>query len=354
MGKISFSRSTGGFKNTTLTPVELTPQQLSNTLKALEIGAKDGSYFCRATGTYRSNKTLSDKSNILVLDGDSSINPDTGEVVAGAPCPELIHKVLTNLWVSHIIYSSHSNGKKGDIYNKYRVIIFVDYDREQLSILLEHYHVILHDKGLLLVNPKENRSWAQPWYYPRSTPNRAHLFKHFDYFDGNIQIASEIVSDYRKAHPELKSEPSVIDPTQSSLVRLSNEHINPIQLFNEHWRSPVNYLMTQNYRFKGARLLPPGKTDKSTAGVQVCLNCKDAVERVYSHHGSDLLNDGFPHDSFDCFKILEHGGDETAALKAVGEMFTINGQTLEKHNQFEFMKSTKKEVASFDAMEVGL
>jgi hypothetical protein len=37
---------------------------------------------------------------------------------------------------------------------------------------------------------------------------------------------------------------------------------------------------------------------------------------VYSHHGCDaLLGDGKPHDAFDCFRLLEHGGDWRAAYR---------------------------------------
>ena len=37
--------------------------------------------------------------------------------------------------------------------------------------------------------------------------------------------------------------------------------------------------------------------------------------RIFSHH-ADLLSDGHCHDAFDVCRILEHGGDWTAAVKA--------------------------------------
>jgi hypothetical protein len=40
---------------------------------------------------------------------------------------------------------------------------------------------------------------------------------------------------------------------------------------------------------------------------------------VYSHHGSDPLADGHAHDAFDLFRILDHGGDARAAVKAAVE-----------------------------------
>jgi putative DNA primase/helicase len=41
--------------------------------------------------------------------------------------------------------------------------------------------------------------------------------------------------------------------------------------------------------------------------------------RVYSHHASDPLSDGHAHDAFDLFRILDHGGDARAAVKAAAE-----------------------------------
>ena len=112
--------------------------------------------------------------------------------------------------------------------------------------------------------------------------------------------------------------------------------------------------MTQGYRYKNQRLLPKHCRESSRYGVQICRECVDGVERVYSHHGNDPLNDRKPHDSFDCYKILEHHGNETAALIAVGRSFMIDGMTLEQHNQNEHKKATASTNVKWVMMEAGL
>lgn len=62
------------------------------------------------------------------------------------------------------------------------------------------------------------------------------------------------------------------------------------------------------------------------------------VERVFSH-GSDALGDGQPHDAFDCFVILEHGGAFTAALLEIARTWTVNGMTIEAFNRLAYKRA---------------
>jgi hypothetical protein len=62
---------------------------------------------------------------------------------------------------------------------------------------------------------------------------------------------------------------------------------------------------------------------------KACLNCKDGVERVYSHDG-DVLNDRSAHDAFDIYRLLECDGDWKKALDCYPE--------ITKHNQRIFMQ----------------
>ncbi|MDU7556420.1 MAG: AAA family ATPase [Pseudomonas sp.] len=64
---------------------------------------------------------------------------------------------------------------------------------------------------------------------------------------------------------------------------------------------------------RGGRWLWEGSTT-GAAGVRL-LPDEGKGERVYSSHGGDPLNDGHAHDAFDCFRILEHGGNTAAAMK---------------------------------------
>jgi hypothetical protein len=70
------------------------------------------------------------------------------------------------------------------------------------------------------------------------------------------------------------------------------------------------------YKRKGKRWLAPGSRTK-IPGVVVLEN------RVYSHHASDLLNDGYAHDAFDLLTLLECGGSPRDALRTAAELLEI-------------------------------
>lgn len=81
---------------------------------------------------------------------------------------------------------------------------------------------------------------------------------------------------------------------------------NPIAEFNQSYGC-ADVLIRNGYRQVGKnRFIRPNSSSK-VAGAVILPNCFDGVERIYSH-GGDSLNDGFAHDAFDCFRILEHGG----------------------------------------------
>lgn len=60
----------------------------------------------------------------------------------------------------------------------------------------------------------------------------------------------------------------------------------------------------------GNRWLCPGSTT-GCPGVRLL----PGGERVYSSHSGDPLNDDHAHDVFDCWRILQHGGDTKSAVK---------------------------------------
>ncbi len=49
-----------------------------------------------------------------------------------------------------------------------------------------------------------------------------------------------------------------------------------------------------------------------------------ATGKVYSSHGGDPLNDGHPHDAFDVFRLLEHAGDQKAAVREAARLLGLN------------------------------
>ena len=76
-------------------------------------------------------------------------------------------------------------------------------------------------------------------------------------------------------------------------------------------------LERNGYERRGNRFLAPDSTT-GIPGVHIFEN-----GRCYSHHANDPLNDGHCHDAFDVFRILEHGGDIKAAVKAAAEILGI-------------------------------
>lgn len=87
---------------------------------------------------------------------------------------------------------------------------------------------------------------------------------------------------------------------------------NPIEEFNQA-KGVQDVLLANGYIPSGSdRFIRPGSESKAP-GVMLLGNCSDGVERIFSH-GGDALNDGYAHDAFDCFRLLECGGDFSQAL----------------------------------------
>lgn len=105
----------------------------------------------------------------------------------------------------------------------------------------------------------------------------------------------------------INTEPPKIPPHKP----LQGEHLpgwrDPIQEFNQAY-SVVEVLIRNGYKAAGKdRFIRPDSESKAPGAV-IMRNCADGIERVYSH-GGDGLNDGYAHDAFDCYRLLECGGE---------------------------------------------
>jgi hypothetical protein len=310
-----------------LTPYTPTFTELLTRLSVPDIGTKDGGYFTRCSGTKRNNNDTSDTASILIIDGDSHINTDTGEIISGAVAPELVHAVLSDLGINHCIYSSFSNGENGADYHKYRVIIPCTYTREQFSILLKYLFEQLHSNEVMLAPVKENLTWSQAWYFPRvKDEKRFNLFEFFQLSKGENLNADAITKDWLINNPKPEPiEPPPLIPKQP--INETNGRRNPIKEFNQSC-CVHDVLIRNGYTHKKGAYLRPN-SDSGIPATKLCLNCKDGVQRVYSH-GGDVLNDGYAHDAFDCYKLLECGGDLNIALNW--------NEELTKHNRRIYAK----------------
>jgi len=78
-------------------------------------------------------------------------------------------------------------------------------------------------------------------------------------------------------------------------------------------------LASHGYRPRGeGRWIAPS-SESGLAGV-----VKLESGKVYSHHGADPLADGFSHDAFDVFRLLDHGGDHRAAVREAARLLGLN------------------------------
>ena len=245
-----------------------------------------------------------------------------------------LHLLLNWLNIDHFMYTSHSHTKAhgfDDGVNKYRVLIPVTYTRQQLPALLSWLFDRMTDNGIELVNVKENASWAQAWFMPCMPMERAHLFKtwwrvggkssnHIEGFE--LEPAppfdvAKICADYQNKQSLVNELPTV------ARVPMVNLSANPIEAFNASF-SVHDVLIRNGYKQQGKRYLHPNSASK-IAGVRIL-----DTGRAYSD-SSDSLNDGKSHDAFDCYRLLECGGDMKAALNWNRE--------LTKQNQRAFYES---------------
>ena len=325
--------------DTTLSTSETTWETFQDKLNAPDIGSKDGAYFIRTEGTIRTDKDTGDTACILILDGDSSLN-STGETIPGAPHPKRVSAVIRKLGVTHCIYSSYSNGcnkanEDSDCdpsFHKYRVIIPCHYHREQLDNLLKHIFAELHKAGVMLVNVKENKSWSQAWYYPRVPNKNAQEMFNFYSYKGQRLDADKVCGNCEQS--STAKEPEVIARKNFNLLE---GQVDVIDAFNKQ-NNCEDVLVRNGYTKEGNRFLRAG-SETGAAAVQYCQNCKDGVERVYSH-GSDVLNDGYAHDAFDCHLKLECGSDIQTALNWNSELTEKNRKIyIDAQNQPEKVAS---------------
>ncbi len=304
----------------------MTGEVLLDRLRTIQIGDKDGSHFLRArlktveSGRCmpRSDINIENLASTLVIDSDKRTNQD-GQEIEGAPDPLLVHNILKNHNIGHIIYGSYSHyaGGKG---NRYRIILVTQkpYNKKQLAATAEAL-VLLINHNLdeeLLAYAKENSVFAQPWYYPRKLLNSDVKPLYFEYLNGS---------------PIEVFEPETLPPNTHTRPKrdFSGDDFSPINAFNE--QNSLTKLLTQyGYKRKLAtsteeRWISPGSTS-SRAGMVV------RGERVFSHH-NNRLNDGYWHDAFDLMMVHEELSLRDAVIRAAQLTVTSDGNTIDQHNK---------------------
>lgn len=328
---IALSTSFGGHSNTTLKPWNPSFAELVTTFSAPKVGPKDGAYFIR--GQHDGKAVRNDENipaaSLVIIDGDSRIDPETGEIHEGAPAIESAFEVLRDLDLQHVIFTSHSHGEKG---NRWRAVLplsrVLSKDSGELTACVDWLISQLHENGVWVQSVKENYAWSQPWYFPRLRSADA-PFQVFHHDTDYLLVVEECL--LWQGRQSKKNAVIVNAGNQATIV---NDPASPIGSYNQCNGTPeamLKMLVTHDYVFRGQRrindepayvLLAPNSSS-GNPGV-VLFKSKQGPWRVCSHHGHEsdplagLTEHGkhLAHDAFDIYCLLEHGGDRTKALKA--------------------------------------
>ena len=146
----------------------------------------------------------------------------------------------------------------------------------------------------------------------------------------------KIEQDRKAAQEALKARQEAAK--QKARQRIAKGTHDPIVAYNAEYPLPL-VLESYGYLQRGKRWLSPN----SSSGVHGVTITDDGQKWISAHQSDSGIgiptSNGSMGDAFDLFKYYEHGNDTAAALKAAGEMFMVNGVTLDRANQRDHMRN---------------
>jgi KaiC/GvpD/RAD55 family RecA-like ATPase len=312
--------ATGGATDAKLKAVKFDWEKLKERLKKPKVGQKDGPYYVRGgelAGERRTTENLL-SGELIILDGDSSLDPETGEITPGAPPMASVCNALDQMGITYFAHTSHSF-QKGKL-EKYRVIIPAKLKNEaELNACIDYLIAQLHAKGVWLADVNENHKWIQPWFFSRVKDEQA--LKDFEFRENTAQKFSvKLAVSYSK---ELQRQEAVEKTAVSLHIQTQNGETG-IQKFNHGCDiSYVRSLVEQaGYRFcfyqKGKdayKYIRPG-SESGQPGLTI-MRGTQGDWCVYSHHGSGAIPAGKFLDPFALTSVLKHNGDMKAAARTL-------------------------------------
>lgn len=322
--------ATGGRSDTRLVVKEKDWDGLCALVSKPKIGEKDGSYLIRG-GKLKNPKRADDnliEGELIILDGDSRFDPETGEVVEGAPPLPEVAKALDTLGITFCAHTSHS-ARPEDGFWKYRILIPAKLrNQQELADCVDFILEQLRGFGIYLTDVPEAKRWSQPWYLPRVRDERAK--EHFvslraDCLPFDVRMAAEWAQERRKAEAAIEAQRRQEAAQQQPEGRAQPyEGESKITAYNDaQSQQDVRAVLERaGYQFiyydraqDALRFMRPGSTTK-TAGV-VLFKGKLGHWCVYSHHGAADPLSGKVSDPFALVAELQHGGDKKAAFRAI-------------------------------------
>lgn len=312
--------ATGGATDAKLKAVKFDWEKLKSRLKKPKVGQKDGPYYVRGgelAGDRRTTENLL-SGELIILDGDSSMDPETGEITPGAPPMQDVCKALEDMGITFFAHTSHSF-QKGKL-EKYRVIIPAKLkNEEELTASVNYLIAQLHAKGVWLADVNENHKWIQPWFFSRVRDEQA--ASEFCYTENTgSKFDVKLAVSYNK---ELQRREAVEKTAVNLHTKPQNGEGN-IQKFNHS--CDISYVRSlvekAGYRFcfyqKGKdayKYIRPG-SESGQPGLTI-MRGTQGDWCVYSHHGSGLIPPNKFHDPFALEAIVNYGGDIRAAARAL-------------------------------------
>jgi putative DNA primase/helicase len=276
----------------------------------VEVGAKDGRAWMPAdidVGPRTGERVKS--VSCLVLDVEAHTEKRGEEKVVVGPEPADADAIVAELGLWGWRSCLHTSYSHDAAHPRYRLI----FDLSRPLQRAELKPLALHVAGMLGLSDCVDTSCMEParlFYLPRCTADRTALFRHAS-VDGNPIDVEALLAEVKQ-----------IEQAQKSALagRHTGKSGNVIDQFNQ--AHDIGMILEQHgYTPKGrGRWLWAGSTT-GLAGVR--LLPERGRQMIYSSHGGDPLH-GNPQDAFDCWRILEHGGDIGRATREAARLLGLD------------------------------
>ncbi len=199
------------------------------------------------------------------------------------------------------------------------IITSSPYKKEQLASTIEsiisRINLKLIAEGCdLLANAIENSTWSQGWYYPRKPKGSKIEALYFENMEGQLVDVIE----------PLELPPATHVFTQKTLSN-KPEKISVIQAFNVQ-RNIEELLSYYGYK----RILPHKWLRPNSSSGMPGITVKG--NKFYSHH-ADEFHDGYWHDCFDLWRVMEKFDLKDAIVKAAQTTYVPDGRTVDEFNK---------------------
>ncbi|MEC5386416.1 primase-helicase family protein [Uliginosibacterium sp. H3] len=215
------------------------------------------------------------------------------------PDPQTMLDELEKMAFRAMLHTSYSHASQSP---RYRLVFDLSrpLKRDEVRPLMQYVAWVLGINGCVDTSCMEP---ARLFFLPRCpSEERRDLFL-FGMVDGDALEVDAMLAQAKG-----------IDEAAKTVRKPAPDSVNVIDAYNAK-NSVTAVLERCGYIPKGPGRWMHPDSGTGVPGVRL-LSATGEVERVFSSHSKCKLADEHSHDAFDCFRILEHGGDRTAALKA--------------------------------------